>query len=84
MGDTIIEGDGFEKILEKAMKAADKSAQATVFVDREPEETQYGRVLYDERGAIKTIVGTSEDNRYYSITGIYVFPNNVLRHMEEI
>lgn len=83
-GDTIIVGDGFEKILEKAVKAADKSAHATVFVDHEYETDQYGRVLLDERGAFRTIVGTSEDSRYYSITGIYVFPNSVLKHMEKI
>ena len=83
-GDTIIVGDGFEKILEKAVKAADKSAHATVFVDHEYETDQYGRVLLDERGAFRTIVGTSEDSRYYSITGIYVFPNNVLKHMGKI
>lgn len=83
-GDTIIVGDGFEKILEKAIKAADKSAHATVFVDYEPEDDQYGRVLLDEKGSFKTIVGTSKDNWYYSITGVYVFPNNVLNHMDEI
>lgn len=83
-GDTIITGESFEKILEKAIKAAEKSAQATIFVDREPEESQYGRVLFDERGDFGTIVGTSEESRYYSITGVYVFPNNVLKHMDEI
>ena len=83
-GDTIIEGENFEKILENAIKAAEKSAQATIFVDREPEDSQYGRVLLDEKGDFGTIVGTSEDNRYYSITGVYVFPNNVLKHMDEI
>lgn len=83
-GDTIIVGDGFEKILEKAVKAADKSAHATVFVDHEYETDQYGRVLLDEKGAFRTIVGTSDDSRYYSITGIYVFPNSVLKHMGRI
>jgi glucose-1-phosphate thymidylyltransferase len=83
-GDTIIVGEGFEKILEKAVKAADKSARATVFVDHEYETDQYGRVLLDEKGASRTIVGTSDDSRYYSITGIYVFPNSVLKHMGRI
>jgi len=83
-GDTIIDGDGFENMLRKAVKAADKSANATVFVDHEYETDQYGRVLLDEKGAFRSIVGTSEDSRYYSITGIYVFPNSVLKHIGKV
>ena len=83
-GDTIIAGDSFGKILGKAVKAADMCAHATVFVDCEYETEQYGRVFFDEKGALKTIVGTSNDNRYYSITGVYVFPNSVLRHMGKV
>ena len=83
-GDTIIVGAGFEKILEKAVKAADKSAHATVFVDRECETGQYGRVLLDDKGTFKSIVGTSDDVRCYSITGIYVFPNSVLKYMDKV
>lgn len=83
-GDTVISGDSFDKMLEKAVKAADKSAHATVFVDTQDETEQYGRVILDEKGTVKTIIGTSDDRRYYSITGVYVFPNSVLRQVEKI
>lgn len=83
-GDTIIDGDNFAEMLKTAVKAADKSANATVFVDRDYDTSQYGRVLLDEHGSFRTIAGTSDDNRYYSITGVYVFPNSVLKQVGRI
>lgn len=83
-GDTIIEGENFEKMLGTAVKAADKSANATVFVNRDYDTSQYGRVIYDSNGSFRTIAGTSDDSRYYSITGVYVFPNSVLTQVGKI
>lgn len=85
-GDTIIDGDNFDEMLKTAFKAAEKSANATVFVDRDYDlnSIQYGRALFDEHRSFLTISGTSDDNRYYSIMGVYVFPNRVLKQIGKI
>lgn len=83
-GDTIILGSRLKDIMTRAYKAADKSGQATFFVDKDYDPSQYGMVVLGQRGKVSEIIGVTQKPNYYSITGLYVFPNSVLRHVFEI
>ena len=83
-GDTIIVGDSFQQQLRKAISAAEKSANATIFVANDADKEQYGKALVNSEKKISAIVGDSENNNYFSITGVYVYPNNVLKEVEKI
>ena len=83
-GDTIILGSRLKDIMTRAYKAADKSGQATFFVDKDYDPSQYGMVVLGQRGKVTEITGVTHKPNYYSITGLYVFPNSVLRDVFEI
>ena len=83
-GDTIILGNSLQKSLVKAYKAAEKSGNATIFVDKDYDPNQYGVVVLGNKGAVRDITGISNKPNYYSITGLYVFPNSVLKHIFDI
>lgn len=83
-GDTIILGNSLQKQLTKAYKAAEKSGNATIFVNQDYDPNQYGMVVLGSKGSVSEITGVSNKPNYYSITGLYVFPNSVLKHVFEI
>ena len=72
-GDTIIYGETLSQQLHKAFKAVEKSGNATIFVSKDTDADQYGKVISDKR-----IVGESNDYYYKSITGLYVFPKGAV------
>lgn len=83
-GDTIIVGDTFNAQLLKAIKAADKSANATIFTDHCYDEGQYGKVVVNRQGKAESIVGKSDSQLDLSIAGIYVFPKDVVECVKQI
>lgn len=83
-GDTIIVGETLQRDLVKAYKAAEKSSNATIFVDNDYDPNQYGKVVLGKHGIVEEIIGISQKPNYYSITGLYVFPNSVLKHIFKI
>lgn len=83
-GDTIIDGDSFIAQLRTAIKATDVSANATIFVADTHEDDQYGIVTYNHSTKEKQIEGKSDSSYFYSITGLYVFPNRVVKKIEGI
>ena len=83
-GDTIILGNSLQKHLAKAYKAAEKSGNATIFVDQDYDPNQYGIVVLGNKEYASEIAGVSNKPNYYSIMGLYVFPNSVLKHIFEI
>lgn len=76
-GDCIIFGKDRNIKLQKAMRAAKNSGQASIFVCRDRDPNQYGVVTLDSEGKCLTIEGKSTKSLYYSITGLYVFPKGV-------
>ena len=68
-GDTIIYGETPSQQLHKAFKAVEKSGNATIFVSKDTDADQYGKVMSDKR-----IVGESDGYYDKSITGLYVVP----------
>ena len=83
-GDTIILGESLQRDLSKAYKAAEKSGNATIFIEEDYDPNQYGMVVLGKKGETPEITGVSDKPNYYSITGLYVFPNSVLKHVFNI
>lgn len=83
-GDMIIAGDGVKNHISKAIRAVEKSGNATIFVDNKNYPDQYGRVVMNRDRKIESIVGVTNTNNYYSIASFYVFPNTVLKVAKEI
>lgn len=76
-GDCIILGDDRANKLNKAIRAARNSGQASIFVSHDFDPNQYGVVHLDEKGKCERIEGRPSIEPYYSITGLYVFPKGV-------
>lgn len=76
-GDCIIIGDDRDVKLRKAIRAAQNSGQATIFLSKEYDPAQYGVAKLDQKGKCEEISGASNERRDYSITGLYVFPKGV-------
>lgn len=83
-GDTIIIEKNIRKKLKTAIKTAEKSGNATIFVKRDWDSNQYGKVILNNDGTINNIGGNVDTQNYYSITGLYVFPNSVLQRLDRV
>lgn len=84
MGDCIIVGENRTNKLIKAMRAAQKSGQATIFVSKDYDPNQYGVVKFDRTGKCAKVEGMPSDRQHYSITGLYVFPKGVSNYAKVI
>lgn len=82
-GDTVIISKSIEHQLSIAYKAAEKSGQATIFVKNDEDPDQYGVVVFGQPQHKIEIKGRSNKS-YYSITGLYVFPNSVLEYVNHL
>lgn len=76
-GDCIIFGKTRATKISKAIRAAQRSGQATIFVCRDSDPNQYGVVTTDEDGKCEEIFGKYDNQNYLSIVGLYVFPRGV-------
>lgn len=83
-GDTIIEGEQMTQNIEKAIRTVEKSGNATIFVEEKTYPNQYGKVLVNKEGKYIEIVGDEGYNFYYSIAGIYIFPNVAVNKIQEL
>lgn len=76
-GDCIIIGEDRDVKLQKAIRAAQNSGQATIFLSKEYDPDQYGVAKLDHNGKCEEIKNTTNNRSDYSITGLYVFPKGV-------
>lgn len=83
-GDTIIDGENMIKSLNIAFRTVYKSGNATIFVEEKTYPNQYGKVIRNKEGKFIEIVGDEEFNYYYSISGIYIFPNSAVTKINEL
>ncbi len=84
-GDTLIFGKPFLAQLGKAIKAASKSANATIFVTDHNDGEQYGKLLVEQNSRDKKLVGIGNNiSGEFNISGIYVYPNNVISKVKDI
>lgn len=83
-GDCIILGEKRGSKLNKAIRAAEKSGQSTIFICKDDDPNQYGVVNLDTRGRCEKVEGKPTDSNYYSITGLYVFPKGVTNYAKVV
>lgn len=83
-GDMIIAGDGVKNHIAKAIKAVEKSGNATIFVEAKNYPDQYGRVVMNRERKVESVVGETDTPFYYSIASLYVFPSSVVSHARNI
>lgn len=83
-GDCILFGKDRNIKLQKAMRAALNSGQASIFVCRDWDPNQYGVVTLDSDGKCLAIEGKTNNPLYYSITGLYVFPKGVADYAKHV
>lgn len=83
-GDCILLGKDKKERLQKAMRAAKNSGQATVFVQRDFAPEQYGVVTLDANRKCNVVEGRPSHKDFYSIIGLYVFPKGVSQYAKII
>ena len=83
-GDMIIAGDCVKDHISKAIRAVEKSGNATIFVENKNYPDQYGRVVINRDRKVESIEGATDTNYYYSIASFYVFPNSVLKIAKDL
>lgn len=83
-GDTILTDANLTALINKAKKAINNSGSATIFVKRDPDENQYGKVVLDKKGKCEKIVGDSDSHFYSSIVGMYVYPSDASDRVETL
>lgn len=83
-GDCIILGDDRAAKLQKAIRAAKNSGQATIFIIRDNDPQQYGVAKLDKKGQVEAVDGQLDDYSKYAITGLYVFPKGVADYAKVI
>lgn len=83
-GDTILTGGNIPSLIAKAQKAVITSGSATIFVKRDPDEKQYGKVILNHQGKCMDIVGTSDTYFYTSMVGLYVLPNDAIGRAQKL
>lgn len=83
-GDTIISGESVTNLIKKAIRSVTKSGNATIFVEDKAYPDQYGKVIVDKYRKVADISGEYKIGHYYSITGLYVFPQSVKKYLDSL
>lgn len=82
LGDNIFYGNGFSKILKKAVENAE-SGRATVFGYHVPDPQRFGVVEFDENGKVLSVEEKPANPKSnYAITGLYFYPKGVSAQAE--
>ena len=78
LGDNIFYGNGFGKILKKAVQDAEKNNRATVFGYYVNDPERFGVVSFDENQRVISIEEKpAKPNSNYAVTGLYFYPHGV-------
>ncbi len=85
LGDNIYYGNDLVKLLNIGVESAQKKSKATVYGYYVNEPQRYGVVLFDEQQNVISIEEKpSNPKSNFAITGLYFYPNNVLKKAEEV
>ncbi|HHW94860.1 MAG TPA: glucose-1-phosphate thymidylyltransferase RfbA [Mogibacterium sp.] len=85
LGDNIFYGNGFGKILRKAVAKAEDEERATVFGYFVNDPERFGIVEFDEAGkAISVEEKPKNPKSNYAITGLYFYPKGVSAKAKEV
>jgi len=84
LGDNIFYGNGFRKILKKAVENAE-GGRATVFGYYVNDPERFGVVTFDENGKATNIEEKpKEPKSNYAVTGLYFYPSGVSARANEV
>ena len=85
LGDNIFYGNGFRKLLKKAVEDAEEKNRATVFGYYVNDPERFGVVAFDENGRATSIEEKPQNPKSnYAVTGLYFYPAGVSEKAEEI
>ena len=85
LGDNIFYGNGFSKILKKAVVDAEENNRATVFGYYVPDPERFGVVAFDENGQATSIEEKPLNPKSnYAVTGLYFYPAGVSAKANEV
>jgi glucose-1-phosphate thymidylyltransferase len=80
LGDNIFHGAGFDQMLANAVSTAEDEGKATVFGYWVSDPNRYGVAEFDSEGNCLSIEEKpSEPKSNYAVTGLYFYPNEVVR-----
>ena len=85
LGDNIFNGQGFSKLLVKAVENLRIKKKATVFGYYMSDANQYGVLEIDEKGNALSIEEKPKNPKgNYAVTGLYFYPNSVIEIAKKI
>lgn len=85
LGDNIFYGNGFGRILKKAVFNAEENRRATVFGYYVNDPERFGIVEFDEDGKVLSIEEKPEHPKSnYAATGLYFYPQGVSKMAKEV
>jgi len=85
LGDNIFYGQGLQGLLSSAVKLVKEKSIATVFGYHVQDPERYGVVEFDSSGiALSIEEKPRKPKSSYAVTGLYFYPNDVLRKAQEV
>lgn len=85
LGDNIFAGHGLKKCLEAAVESAENDGRATIFGYYVDDPERFGIVEFDRNGkAVSIEEKPKKPKSNYCVTGLYFYPNSVVRYAREI
>lgn len=85
LGDNIFYGNGFGKILKKAVWNAEENRRATIFGYYVVDPERFGIVEFDENGKVLSIEEKPQEPKSnYAATGLYFYPPGVSKMAAEV
>ncbi|MBR0374244.1 MAG: glucose-1-phosphate thymidylyltransferase RfbA [Mogibacterium sp.] len=85
LGDNIFYGNGFGRILRKAVRNAEENGRATVFGYYVNDPERFGVVAFDENGKATSIEEKPRNPKSnYAVTGLYFYPGGVSERAHQV
>ena len=85
LGDNILYGNGFGRILREAVRDVEEEKRATVFGYYVNDPERFGVVAFDENGMATSIEEKPAQPRSnYAVTGLYFYPAGVSQRAKEV
>ncbi|MCR5851457.1 MAG: glucose-1-phosphate thymidylyltransferase RfbA [Bacteroidaceae bacterium] len=79
LGDNIFQGNGFQTMLQEAVRTAEEESKATVFGYWVNDPERYGVAEFDEQGNCLSIEEKpAHPKSNYAVVGLYFYPNKVV------
>lgn len=85
LGDNIFYGNGFSKVLKKAVDNAEQNRRASIFGYYVNDPERFGIVEFDKAGKVLSVEEKPEQPKSnYAITGLYFYDNSVIKYAKNL